>query len=139
MPGESQGSCPGLLTSFRQDTLGHTGGNPGGSRFWPHFPGTGRPAPPLPLSPGMSPISRALHEKFEEVCRAELLRLRRKTASLSPEQRAEVDAMTVEVTQAIAARVEAALERQPGDGLADIVARLFAVAPGTAPARVGPR
>jgi hypothetical protein len=75
----------------------------------------------------MSPIARALHLRFEEVCRAELQRLRRKTASLSPEARAEVDAISVAVTQAIAQRVEAAIEAQPGTEFADIVARLFAV------------
>lgn len=74
----------------------------------------------------MSPIAEALHTKFEEVCRAELQRLRRKTAALSEQERAEIDAMSVEVTQAIAARVEAALAHQ-GDDLASIVARLFAV------------
>ncbi|HEX6972844.1 MAG TPA: hypothetical protein VF147_00500 [Vicinamibacterales bacterium] len=77
----------------------------------------------------MSPIARALHEKFDEVCRAELLRLRKKTASLSAEERAEVDAMSLAVTQAIAARVEAALQCQDGPELTDMVARLFAVRP----------
>jgi len=80
----------------------------------------------------MSPIARALHEKFDEVCRTELQRLRRKTASLTAEERAEVDAMSVAVTQAIAARVEAALECQEGPELTDMVARLFAVAPADA-------
>ena len=77
----------------------------------------------------MSPIARALHDRFDEVCRAELLRLRRKTAALSPADRAEVDAITVEVTQAIASRVGAALMRQESGELTEIVARLFAVAP----------
>jgi hypothetical protein len=76
----------------------------------------------------MSPISRALHDRFEEVCHLELQRLRRKTASLSPTERAEVVAITLAVTQAIAARVEAVLEREPGGELDAIVARLFAVA-----------
>jgi hypothetical protein len=75
----------------------------------------------------MSPISQALHDRFEEVCRAELERLRRKTAALSPDARAEVDAISVEVTQAIADRLEAVLDTPHGEGLADIVARLFAV------------
>jgi glutamyl-tRNA reductase len=81
---------------------------------------------------GMSPLARALHEKFDEVCRTELQRLRRKTASLTAEERAEVDAMSVAVTQAIAARVEAALECQEGPELSEMVARLFAVAPAVA-------
>ena len=75
----------------------------------------------------MSPITRALHDRFDEVCRAELQRLRRKTAALSPEERAEVDAISREVTMAIAARFEAALEARDAAGLADIVGRLFAV------------
>lgn len=74
----------------------------------------------------MSPVGHALHTRFEEVCRNELTRLRRKTASLSPGDRAEVDAISVEVTRAIAARMEAALAA--GDSqVADIVAQLFAV------------
>ena len=77
----------------------------------------------------MSPTARALHERFEEVCRTELHRLRRKTASLSPEERAEVDAISVEVTLGIAARFQAALDRDTGD-LDYVVARLFAVAEG---------
>ena len=76
----------------------------------------------------MSPIGRALQDRFEEVCRAELRRLHRKTASLSPAERAEVDAITVQVTQAIAARMDAALEHEQGADLPRIVARLFAVA-----------
>ena len=32
---------------------------------------------------GMSAMTRALHDRFEEVCRLELVRLRRKTASLT--------------------------------------------------------
>lgn len=88
----------------------------------------------------MSPIARALHEKFDEVCRSELQRLRRKTATLSAEERAEVDAISVQVTQAIAARFGAALEQQPGDPLQDIVATLFAVPQSSAAiADTGPR
>ncbi len=74
----------------------------------------------------MSPIGYALHSRFEEVCRHELNRLRRKTASLSPEDRAEVDAISVEVTRGIASRMEAALAAG-GSDVADVVARLFAV------------
>jgi hypothetical protein len=75
----------------------------------------------------MSPISRALHERFEEVCQRELQRLRRKTASLPPDARSEVDAITLAVTQAIAARVGAVLDREPGGELDTIIGRLFAV------------
>jgi hypothetical protein len=74
----------------------------------------------------MSPIGHALHHRFDEVCRTELQRLRRKTATLSPEDRAEVDAISVEVTRAIASRMDAALAAS-GTDVAEVVARLFAV------------
>lgn len=73
----------------------------------------------------MSPIASALSNRFEEVCRGELNRLRRKTASLPPEARAEVDAISVAVTRAIAARMSAAVDAD--SQVADVVARLFAV------------
>jgi hypothetical protein len=75
----------------------------------------------------MSPTARALHQRFDEVCRAELQRLRRKTASLSPAEREEVDEISVQVTQAIAARFGAALEHDDAGELEAVVARLFAV------------
>lgn len=81
----------------------------------------------------MSPIARALHDRFEEVCRAELLRLRRKTAALSPSDREQVDAISAEVTKAIAASVGAAVDAARGAGLDDIVARLFAISTPDAP------
>ena len=74
----------------------------------------------------MSPVGHALRTRFEEVCHSELTRLRRKTASLSPESRAEVDAISVEVTRAIASRVEAALAAGDSE-VAAVVARMFAV------------
>lgn len=77
----------------------------------------------------MSPIGRALLDRFEEVCHTELQRLHKKIASLSAAERAEVDAISVQVAQAIVARMEAALEDQQGHDLAAIVARLFAVSP----------
>lgn len=76
----------------------------------------------------MSPVAEALHNRFQQVCRSELERLRRKTAALSPAHRAEVDAISIEVTTAIAARVEAALD-EDGGALEEVVARLFAVRP----------
>lgn len=81
----------------------------------------------------MSPIARALHERFDEVCQNELQRLRRKTAALSPEVRDEVNAISREVTLAIAARFEAALEAHDGRAIAELVGRLFAVEPGGPP------
>jgi hypothetical protein len=84
---------------------------------------------PFAINSGMSPVGRALHERFEEVCRTELQRLHRKTASLTASERREVDAISVAVTQGIAARFEAALAGPDGAHLSEIVARLFAVAP----------
>lgn len=75
----------------------------------------------------MSPLGHALRERFETVSRMELQRLRRKTASLAPEHRAEVDALTLEVAQRMAQRLDAALGSAGGGELADVVMRLFAV------------
>lgn len=75
----------------------------------------------------MSPVGRALHHRFEEVCRTELQRLRRKTASLTPEQRAEVDALSVEITRGIASRLDAALQHAGSVDVDSMVKRLFAV------------
>ncbi len=85
----------------------------------------------------MSPIARALHERFEEVCRAELVRLRRKTASLSAADRAELDAISIAVAGAIAARLGDALDGESASDIANVVARLFAVAPRDASSEAG--
>lgn len=79
----------------------------------------------------MSPVGFALNERFETVCRSELLRLRRKTASLSPEHRAEVDALALELAQGLAARLDAALDAPGSTGIAPVVMRLFAISPTT--------
>jgi hypothetical protein len=74
----------------------------------------------------MSPLGHALHERFAEVCRTELQRLRRKTASLSPDHRAQVDALSAEVASGIAARLDAALERRDvSPQLGEVVEHLF--------------
>jgi glutamyl-tRNAGlu reductase-like protein len=77
----------------------------------------------------MSPVGHALQERFGSVCRSELERLRKKTASLAPEHRAEVHALSLEVAQRMALRLEAALASSGGGDLAGIVTRLFAVTP----------
>jgi cellobiose-specific phosphotransferase system component IIC len=83
----------------------------------------------LALTGSMSPIARAIHDRFEEICRAELVRLRRKTASLSPADQAALDAISIAIAGAIAARLGKALEEETAPEIGDIVARLFAVAP----------
>lgn len=77
----------------------------------------------------MSPVGRALHQRFEQVCRSELQRLRRKTAALSEDERAQVDALALEVAQSLAVHLDAALDGPGGAGITPIVMRLFAVAP----------
>jgi len=72
-------------------------------------------------------VARALHARFEEVSRAELHRLRRKTSSLSAAQREQVDDLTVEVVRGIAARAAEALRTQDASRLAPLVAQLFRI------------
>jgi Glutamyl-tRNAGlu reductase, dimerisation domain len=81
----------------------------------------------LAMLPGMSPIARVLHSRFEEICRAELVRLRRKTASLSASDQGELDAISLSVAHAIAARLGEALERDTAADTGNIVTHLFAV------------
>jgi hypothetical protein len=84
----------------------------------------------------MDSVAQALHDRFDEVCRAELQRLRKKTARLSEAQRAEVDAIAVQVAHGIAARAAAALTRHDDRrALERALARLFGVGP--ADARAG--
>ena len=77
----------------------------------------------------MSPAGRALHQQFERVCRSELQRLRRKTAVLTDEDRAQVEALALEVAQRLAVHLDAALDGPGGAGLTPVVMRLFAVTP----------
>lgn len=75
----------------------------------------------------MSPLTKALQKRFEEVSRSELQRLRKKTSGLEPDARAAIDAVTVEVMQAIAARATERLQGPDSDRLATLLARLFGV------------
>jgi glutamyl-tRNA reductase len=75
----------------------------------------------------VSPLTRALRHRFEEVSRAELQRLRKKTSGLEPETRAAVDAVAVELVQAIATRATERLDGPDGEQLAPVLAQLFGV------------
>jgi hypothetical protein len=77
----------------------------------------------------MSPIANAIETRFEEVCRAELVRLRRRTASLSASDRAEIDAISVTVAKAIAAHLASALDAETPPEVCNIIGMLFKVAP----------
>lgn len=84
-------------------------------------------APALPPWTIVETLAHALHARFEEVSRAELQRLRKKTASLSAVQREQVDAIAVQVVLAIAARASEALRADGGRRLAPVLARLFRI------------
>jgi len=86
-------------------------------------------APGLPSHEPMSPVGHALHDRFERVCRNELQRLRRKTASLTDSERAQVDALALEVTRRLAVSLDAAVAAPGRSGMASVVMRLFAVVP----------
>lgn len=75
----------------------------------------------------MSPIARALQERFDRVSRSELERLRKKTSGLAPEARDAVHELSVEIVRGIAARAAAVLAAPDGAALAPVVARLFDV------------
>jgi len=79
----------------------------------------------------MSPIGRALHARFEDVCRSEVQRLRRKTASLSAHERRCVDALVLEVTQGLAITLDTALASPGSAAIVPAVMRLFAVTAAT--------
>lgn len=78
----------------------------------------------------MSPVAQALQARFSDVCRSELERLHKKTASLAPEQRAEVHALTLEVAERIAIQVSTRLASDDGSDLDAVVMRLFALKTG---------
>jgi glutamyl-tRNA reductase len=75
----------------------------------------------------VSPLTQALQTRFAEVSRSELRRLRKKTSTLEPDARAVVDAVAVEVVEAIAARATERLEGPDGEQLAPVLAQLFGV------------
>lgn len=77
----------------------------------------------------MTQLGQALCDRFEEVSRAELIRLRRKMAGLSAEDRAMVEALAVEVTQGIALRLDAGLAVVDSGAVGDALARIFSLEP----------
>ena len=73
----------------------------------------------------MSPVSQALRAKFESVARAELQRMKKKTASMSDEERAQLEAISVHVAQALAAQFEQGIEGPDGARLEGVVSKIF--------------
>ena len=83
----------------------------------------------LPPFTPMTQLGQALCDRFEEVSRAELIRLRRKMAGLSAEDRATVEALAVAVTQGIALRLDAGLAVVENATVGDTLARIFSLEP----------
>lgn len=75
----------------------------------------------------MTQLGQALCDRFGEVSRAELVRLRRKMARLSAEDRAIVEAIAVEVTQGIALRLDASLAVAENCAVGETVAKIFSL------------
>ena len=73
----------------------------------------------------MSPVSQALRVKFETVARAELQRMKKKTASLSDDERAQLEAISVHVAQALAAQFEQGIDGPDGARLEGVVSKIF--------------
>lgn len=73
----------------------------------------------------MSPVSQALRARFESVARAELQRMKKKTASMSADERAQLEAISVHVAQALAAQFEQGIDGPDGERLEGVVSKIF--------------
>jgi glutamyl-tRNA reductase len=71
--------------------------------------------------------ARALHEHFDRIRRSELSRLRKKVSALSESERAEVEAITAQVVEAIARQPERALTGDASPLLVQAIVDLFHV------------
>lgn len=76
----------------------------------------------------MTSTAEAIRSRFDEICRSELLRLKRKMAALPASAQADIAAISFAVAEAISSVIEAGLDREQRDeGLAEIVGHLFAL------------
>jgi glutamyl-tRNA reductase len=71
--------------------------------------------------------ARALHDHFDNIRRTELSRLRKKVSALTDAERAEVDAITAEIIDALARQPVRALERDGSPLLVQAIVELFHV------------
>jgi glutamyl-tRNA reductase len=71
--------------------------------------------------------ARALHQHFDNIRRTELSRLRKKVSALSEAERAEVEAITAEVVDAIARQPARTLVRDGSPVLVRAIVELFHV------------
>ena len=70
-------------------------------------------------------IGEALRERFESIRRAELQRLNKKLRGLTADQRESVEAITAEITRAIAGVAEHGLSVHGSPPAVDALVRLF--------------
>ena len=84
----------------------------------------------MPLPGGMSgeAAAQALRARFEEIRKSELQRLARKIAALEPQDRLQVDAITLGVVHALVSKPANALVDSDDPRLVDAVVGLFGVA-----------
>jgi hypothetical protein len=76
-------------------------------------------------------VGQALERRFQEVRRAEVDRLARKLAALSPDQRRSAEEIIADVIGALARRPAAALARDNHLPTLEAVVRLFRLEDGT--------
>ena len=72
-------------------------------------------------------VSRALHERFESIRRAEFERLNKKLRGLTDQERRSVDAITADIIRALARAPERALAGDASQPAVDALIRLFAL------------
>jgi glutamyl-tRNA reductase len=71
--------------------------------------------------------ARALHEHFDNIRRSELSRLRKKVSALTATERAEVEAITAEIVDALARHPARTLATDASPLLVQAVVELFHV------------
>lgn len=70
-------------------------------------------------------VGQALRERFESIRRAELQRLNKKLRGLTDDQRQSVEAITADITRAIAGVAERGLSVHGSQPAVDALVRLF--------------
>lgn len=70
-------------------------------------------------------VGEALRERFESIRRAELQRLNKKLRGLTDDQRESVEAITADITRAIAGVAERGLSVHGSQPAVDALVRLF--------------
>ena len=72
-------------------------------------------------------VGQALYERFEVIRRAELDRLKKKLGGLTDEERGHIDAITADITHAIARVPALALSNEVDPLALEALVRLFAL------------